>query len=106
MSVQERTEAAASIVSVAPVEGGWAVTSSLSDQPLMFLSGAQAEAKARSLAKLIAAHGGEARMVVHDRRNVLVGAVRYLGDEAELFSGLGPDEAATAAATSSDRRPD
>lgn len=65
------------IVSVTPVEGGWAVTSSLSDQPMMFLSGAEAEAKARSLARLIAAAGGDAQVIVHDRRNAMVGAVRY-----------------------------
>lgn len=77
------------IVSVTPVDGGWAVTSSLSDQPMMFLSGAQAEAKARSLAKLIAGAGGDAQVIVHDRRNALVGAVRYFaaddpGNEAAL----------------------
>ncbi|HMO42599.1 MAG TPA: hypothetical protein PKB04_04605 [Phenylobacterium sp.] len=75
------------IISVTPVEGGWAVTSGLSDQPLMFLSGAQAEAKARSLAKLIAAYGGDAQVVVHDRRNVQVGALRFPAQPSGLVSG-------------------
>lgn len=76
------------VVSVTPVEGGWAVTSSLSDQPMMFLSGVQAEAKARSLAKLIANAGGDAQVIVHDRRNALVGAVRYFAaDDADNDDG-------------------
>lgn len=69
------------VVTVRPVEGGWSVVSSLSDQPLMFTSGAAAEAKARSLAQVIAAAGGDVRVVVHDRRDVMVGAFRYFAED-------------------------
>lgn len=65
------------LVTVRPVEGGWSVVSSLSDQPLMFTSGAAAEAKARSLAEVIAAAGGDVRVLIHDRRDVMIGAFRY-----------------------------
>lgn len=79
------------IISVTPVGGGWAVTSSLSDQPLMFLSGAQAETKARSLARVIAEAGGDAQVIVHDRRNVMIGAVRYFADDSAA-ADLKPSE--------------
>lgn len=69
------------VVSVTPVEGGWSVTCGLADHPLMFMSGAHAEAKARSLAQLIAAAGGDAQVIVHDRRNTLIGTVRYFAAE-------------------------
>ncbi|MBW0151067.1 MAG: hypothetical protein Q8L59_12900 [Phenylobacterium sp.] len=77
------------VVSVTPVDGGWSVTSGLADHPLMFMSGAHAEAKARSLAQLIAAAGGDAQVIVHDRRNTLIGTVRYFAAEAVAadFSG-------------------
>ena len=80
------------VISVTPVSGGWAVTSSLSDQPLMFLSGAQAETKARSLARVIAGAGGDAQVIVHDRRNVMIGAVRYFAEEG-VGADLSPSEA-------------
>lgn len=70
------------VVAVRPVEGGWSVTSSLSDHPLMFISGADAEAKARSLAQVIASAGGDAQVVVHDRRNTLIGTVRYFAADS------------------------
>ncbi len=69
------------VVTVRPVEGGWSVSSSLSDQPLMFMSGAAAEAKARSLAEVIAAAGGDVLVIVHDRRDVMVGTFRYFADD-------------------------
>lgn len=79
------------VVAVTPVEGGWSVTSSLADHPLMFISGAQAEAKARSLAQLIAAAGGDAQVIVHDRRNTLIGTVRYFAAEAGVPEISGPE---------------
>ncbi|MDP1874565.1 hypothetical protein [Phenylobacterium sp.] len=74
-------EAVDNVVSVSPVEGGWSVTCGLADHPLMFISGADAEAKARSLAQLIASAGGDAQVLVHDRRNTLVGTLRYFAEE-------------------------
>ncbi|MDO8902163.1 MAG: hypothetical protein Q7V15_12495 [Phenylobacterium sp.] len=79
------------LITVTPVEGGWSVTSSLCDHPLMFMSGAHAEAKARSLAQLIATAGGDAQVVVHDRRNALIGTVRYFAVEG---IEVGPTEPA------------
>ncbi|MFT4936964.1 MAG: hypothetical protein ACI9LT_003687 [Pseudoalteromonas distincta] len=82
------------VVSVTPVDGGWSVTSGLADHPLMFMSGAHAEAKARSLAQLIAAAGGDAQVIVHDRRNTLIGTVRYFAAEGGgvEFNGSSPSD--------------
>ena len=65
------------VVTVSPVDGGWKVMCSITGQPLMFSSGAKAEEKARSLAEVFANSGQDARVVVHDRRNTLIGTVRY-----------------------------
>ena len=65
------------VVTVTPVEGGWSVACSIIGHPLMFSSGAKAEEKARSLAAVLANNGQDARVMVHDRRNTLIGTVRY-----------------------------
>jgi UDP:flavonoid glycosyltransferase YjiC (YdhE family) len=44
---------------------------------MMFLSGARAEAHARSLARRLSDTGEEVRLVVHDRSRQLVGQARY-----------------------------
>lgn len=71
-------------ISVMPVEGGWSVLSPLNDTPLMFLSGAKAEAKAKALAEQLAAAGSDARVLVHDRTQALVGTWRYFAAETPL----------------------
>jgi hypothetical protein len=69
-------------ISVTPAAGGWAVHAGLLDAPLMFLSGAKAEEKARALAEHIAATGRDAKVLVHDRSQALVGTWRYFAHEA------------------------
>ncbi|MFC3069258.1 hypothetical protein [Phenylobacterium soli] len=67
------------LIVVAPAAGGWRVA--LDDlEPVMFLSGREAEAHARSLATRLAAVGDDARVTVHDRADVLVGSRRYLAE--------------------------
>lgn len=66
------------VISVRPVDGGWSVEGGFFEAPLMFLSGGRAEEKARSLAQLLARQGQDVRVVVHDRRNTLIGAVNYV----------------------------
>jgi hypothetical protein len=56
---------------------GWVVEGAMGLQPLLFLSGAKAEAQAHALAKSIAETGGDARVTLHDRTEQLVGAFRY-----------------------------
>jgi hypothetical protein len=46
----------------------------------MFLSGARAEEKARSLATCLAALGSDVLLSVHDRLGGLVATRRYFGD--------------------------
>jgi hypothetical protein len=66
-------------IAVVPVEGGWSVICALS-QPLMFISGAKAEEKARSLGQVLAKLGHDARVLVHDRSQALVATIRYFAD--------------------------
>ncbi len=71
-------------ISVVPVDGGWQVHSPLDDTPLMFLSGAKAEEKAKALAERLAAAGRDARVLIHDRTRALIGTWRYFAYEAPL----------------------
>lgn len=71
-------------ISVVPVSGGWRVLSPLDDTPLMFLSGAKAEEKAKALAARLAAAGRDARVLIHDRTSALVGAWRFFAADAPL----------------------
>lgn len=68
-------------LSVGPSGPGWQVDCDVNDQPLMFLSGAKAEAQAHALAKTIAASGANARVEVRDRERQLVGNTRYRAAE-------------------------
>jgi hypothetical protein len=66
-------------VSIRPTPGGWVLDSGWSE-PLAFLSGATAEARAHHLARAVARAGADAVVEVHDRSDVLVGTTRYFGD--------------------------
>jgi hypothetical protein len=67
-------------LNVRPSGPGWQVDGGLNTQPLMFLSGAKAEAQAHALARCIASTGSDARVVIQDRGEQVVGATRYLAD--------------------------
>ena len=71
-------------ISVVPVEGGWRVLSPFDDTPLMFLSGAKAEEKAKSLAEHLASTGRDARVLIHDRTRALIGTWRYFAEVAPM----------------------
>ena len=62
--------------SVIPVDGGWAVQQAVGE-PLMFLSGGRAEAKAVQLAELSRRMGDPARVLIHDRNGALIGERAY-----------------------------
>lgn len=68
-------------VIVRPIAGGWCVDCELT-QELMFLSGARAEEKAKSLAACLAGLGSDVMLSVHDRLGGLVATRRYFGDAA------------------------
>lgn len=81
------------LVKVLPVGAAWMVEGAERLQPLLFLSGAKAEAQAHAIARCIAKTGGDARVAVHDRSQQLIGTVRYFADEpvAEIApKGSGP----------------
>ncbi|HKP77504.1 MAG TPA: hypothetical protein VJU34_00090 [Phenylobacterium sp.] len=72
------------LVKVRPVGTAWIVEGAERLQPLLFLSGAKAEAQAHAIAQSIAKTGGDARVAVHDRAEQLVGTVRYFAEEAAM----------------------
>lgn len=61
------------IISVSPAQGGWTVSSSAFANPMAFLSGAKAEAAARSLAEKITRRGELAEIRVFLRDGTLAG---------------------------------
>jgi hypothetical protein len=69
--------AAPRAIAVAPVSGGWAVSWTGCTCPLMFLSGARAEAEGCRLAAGLAALGHAVELLVHDRQGALIAAIRY-----------------------------
>ena len=70
-------------ISVVPVSGGWSVETELVAAPLMFMSGAKAEEKARALAQRVAVAGRDAKVLVHDRSRTLVGTWRYFARDGD-----------------------
>jgi hypothetical protein len=65
------------LITVKPVQGGWSVEAGLNVYPLVFLSGGQAERKARQIAEVVAAQGHDAEVRIHDRQSAQVGAFLY-----------------------------
>lgn len=61
---------------VVPVPGGWALEQP-SGWPLMFLSGARAQAKAKQLAVLAAETGSDVQLLIFDRDGALIAVGRY-----------------------------
>jgi hypothetical protein len=64
-------------IAVGPVEGGWSVACDAVREPMMFLSGARAEAQARALAQRLSDAGEDVQLTVRDRAHTLVGSARY-----------------------------
>jgi hypothetical protein len=63
---------------VGPVEGGgWALDCDAIRAPMMFLSGARAEAHARALALRLSQAGDDVELTVRDRACVVVGLAHY-----------------------------
>jgi hypothetical protein len=79
-------------IAVGPVEGGWSVVCDAAQEPMVFLSGARAEAQARALAQRLSLDGDEVELTVRDRAKMLVGSSRYyagmlaLGERARSFT--------------------
>jgi hypothetical protein len=68
-------------IAVTPVAGGWALAVDGGLEPMMFLSGARAEAQARALARRLSEAGLEVQLTVRDRSRTVVGLTRYLAGE-------------------------
>ena len=68
-------------IAVVPVDGGWSVACDGGLEPVMFLSGARAEAQARALAQRLSEAGGDVRLTVRDRSSAVVGQSRYCARE-------------------------
>ena len=69
-------------VRVVAVWGGWSVHCDVVDHPLMFLSGAKAEAKAHDLGRRLAILGRTTRVTVHDRNHAPLVTAVYFADDA------------------------
>jgi hypothetical protein len=69
------------LFTVRPAAGGWRLQGEDLEDTL-FANGAEAERQARRLALGVARVGRDAKVNVHDARDVLVGAVSYFGCEA------------------------
>jgi hypothetical protein len=67
-------------ISVAPIEGGWAVRCDFAGAPMYFLRAPQAEKAARDLAARLAAAGEPARIDIHLRDGAL--GARFLAPPA------------------------
>lgn len=65
------------IISVDPVPGGWSVRNPYAETPMFFLSGAQAERKARELGDRFVQIGQAAEVHVHAKGGVLIGRLHY-----------------------------
>lgn len=65
------------VISVKPVPGGWAVETHVSLYPLVFLSGREAERKARQLAETVAGQGADVEVRIHDRQSAPIGSFAY-----------------------------
>jgi len=68
-------------LSVRPSGPGWQVDCEINSQPLMFMSGAKAEAQAHALARCIASTGNHAEVEVQDRGEQVIGNTRYRAGE-------------------------
>lgn len=61
----------------------WMVESVEQLEPLLFLSGARAEAQAHAFAQSLAKSIGHACVAIHDRTEVVVGTIHYRADGAD-----------------------
>jgi hypothetical protein len=66
---------------VRPTGHGWLVDGAAAVQPLVFYSGAKAEAQAHALARTLAGIGRDTRVLVHDRSQQIVGSTRYFAPD-------------------------
>lgn len=62
---------------VEPTAIGWQLRCDHCEEPMMFLSGHNAEVQAHALAKRLAAAGREAEVTICDRGNVVAGTFAY-----------------------------
>jgi len=64
-------------IAVSAIDGGWSLHCVPGPEPILFLSGARAEAQARALACRLSEAGEEIRLTVEDRSRALVGSLLY-----------------------------
>jgi hypothetical protein len=73
-------------MTVRSVGGGWMVEGATGLQPLLFLSGAKAEAQAHRLARCLARTRCDARVEVLDRNEQLLGTACYFADDSAIVN--------------------
>jgi hypothetical protein len=65
------------VLRVGPSGAGWVIAGDVNFEPLLFPSGAKAEAQAHRLARTLASAGTSVSVAVHDRGERFVGGLRY-----------------------------
>lgn len=70
------------VLTVRPMAAGWFVEGSQRLETLAFFSGAKAEAQAHALAKCMADLGRDARVLVQDRAEQIIGSTRYFARDS------------------------
>jgi hypothetical protein len=63
----------AQVITVTPTQGGWTVQHDVADNPMMFHSGAKAEAAARDLGDALAQRGAAAEIHIYLRDGTFAG---------------------------------
>jgi hypothetical protein len=77
--MKEQGQRMEQIIEVSRMGGAWWVLAEGCLEPTCFLSGGRAEEAARRLACSLADSGRDARVLVRDTQDVVVGAHRYFG---------------------------
>ena len=74
------------MMTVRTVDGGWIVEGATGLEPLLFRSGAKAEAQAHRLARCLARTQRDARITVLDRNAQLLGTAWYFAEAGPVVN--------------------
>jgi len=86
------------MILVSPLAGGWAVECPMTENVLMFASGARAERAARNLGACLAGLGYDIDVAVHGRDGVLIGTAHYFPAEEPASATPAPHRAGSSLA--------
>ncbi len=76
------------VITVTPTQGGWTVQHDLAENPMMFRSGAKAEAAARDLGGVFAQGGSKAEIQIYLRDGTLAGRFVCVPPPQQMIDAL------------------